>query len=264
MLKTFKYVILIALALFGLRMLKIAFWDMPALRWHNPTSTRLMRIRGDQEIQSWVPLNRISSNLKKAVIAAEDGRFYVHNGVDFYEMKQAFKKNMKAGRFARGGSTITMQLVKNLYFSPTKSLVRKVFEIPLAFKIEKDLSKDRILEIYLNVIEWGNGIYGAEAASQHYFNKSASNLTNSEAAFLAAIIPNPRKWGSWPPSARIKKRMNLVARLAGSPDVGREDRIGEGEEKPASIGATAVKPNAPEEATPDDFFVDDLDDGSTK
>ncbi len=187
---------------------------------HQPETDRLNGGKGGAVKQVWVPLSRISGTLRKAVVAAEDGTFYAHEGIDFYELRESFKKNLRKGRLARGFSTITMQLARNLYLSPQKTITRKLLEILIALKMEKELSKDRILEIYLNVIEWGKGVYGAEAAARHYFKKSAASLSAEEAVFLAAIIPNPRKWGRQPPGSYVQKRMGvLLSRLGLSSNI---------------------------------------------
>lgn len=160
--------------------------------------------------QTWVPLPQISAALQSSVVSAEDATFYEHRGVDFREMRESLKKNRGKRKYARGFSTITMQLAKNLYLTPEKVIVRKILEIALAFEMEALLPKERILELYLNLVEWGPGVYGAEAASRHYFKKTADSLSSGEAAFLAAILPNPRKWGQWPPGPYVRKRMDVL------------------------------------------------------
>mgnify|MGYP001599924408 CR=1 FL=1 len=137
---------------------------------------------------------RFSPFLRHAVIVAEDGRFYEHEGIDFEELKEAVKKNISKKKFAFGASTITQQLAKNLYLSPSKNPLRKMKEALIAHQMESKLSKRRILEIYLNVVEWGPGIYGAEAASRHYFDKSSNELTAEESETLAAYLPSPMRY----------------------------------------------------------------------
>lgn len=176
--------------------------DVRSLRAKNPTETSVMRQR-DREAraagrkpghsQAWVPLSRVSRNLIEAVVASEDGKFFGHDGVDWEALRESAQKNWEKGRFARGGSTITQQLAKNLYFTTRKDPLRKVREFVVARWLESDLTKRRILEIYLNVIEWGDSVYGCEAAARRYYGKSAANLTAEEAAGLAAMIPNPRR-----------------------------------------------------------------------
>jgi monofunctional biosynthetic peptidoglycan transglycosylase len=159
----------------------------------NPGETAYMRADRSRRIRNeWRPLSRISKNLQNAVLLAEDDQFFNHNGLDWNAALRAWKTNLRRGRFARGASTITMQVARNLYLSPRKSVLRKAREVWIALKIELLLPKERILEIYLNIAEWGNGIYGAEAAAHHYFGKSAIYLTKEEAAWLAAILPRPR------------------------------------------------------------------------
>lgn len=178
------------------------FWTPPlqSLRTKNPRTTRLMEIRRGQALkkhrpyrvnQHWVPLDRISEHLRHAVLAAEDDAFYRHRGVDFNATWICLKQDLKRRGFARGGSTITQQVVKNLYLSPRKSMPRKLKEAVTALRLERVLEKRRIFEIYLNIAEWGPGIFGAEAAARRYFKKSAAELDAAEAAALAAVLPSP-------------------------------------------------------------------------
>ncbi len=164
------------------------------LRYFKPYRTAFMdRYQADDPIQyKWVDLKKISPNLRNAVVFSEDGNFFEHNGFDTEAIKNAIKENWKRKRFAFGGSTISQQLAKNLYLSASKNPLRKIREFFIALKLERELSKDRILELYLNVVEWGKGIYGAEAASRHYFGEPAAYLNKEQAAFLAAILPKPR------------------------------------------------------------------------
>jgi monofunctional biosynthetic peptidoglycan transglycosylase len=142
----------------------------------------------------WTPLSRIAPELQRAVIAAEDASFFVHEGFDWEGIRDAALYNLEAGELKRGGSTITQQLAKNLYLSSERSLFRKAREALITRSLEHRLTKTRILELYLNVAEWGRGVYGAEAAARHHFGKSASDLTNDEAAWLAAILPSPQRY----------------------------------------------------------------------
>ncbi len=162
--------------------------------------------------QNWVPLNQISGSLKEAILIGEDDGFFEHEGIEPEAIRQAIEYNLKKGRVARGGSTITQQLVKNLYLSPSKNPLRKAQEILLSLWMEKVLSKQRILEIYLNVIEWGDGVYGAEAASQFYFHKPAQKLSEEEAAYLSAIVPNPHFYTNPENSKRAKRRKEIILR----------------------------------------------------
>ena len=176
--------------------------EVRALAATNPGTTGVMRQREKEaqaagrtprRQQTWVPLSRVSRHLVHAVLSSEDQKFFGHEGVDWDAIEKAVQEDRKQGRLARGGSTITQQLAKNLFFTTHKSPVRKLRELLVARWLEEDLTKRRILELYLNVIEWGDGVYGAEAAAQRYYGKPASSLDADEAAGLAAMIPNPRR-----------------------------------------------------------------------
>ena len=169
-----------------------------------------------------VPLSAIPQSLQNAVIAAEDGRFYSHFGIDLIGVVRAMAANLRQMRFAQGGSTITQQLAKNLYLSTERSLFRKAREALITRSLEQHLTKERILELYLNVAEWGNGVYGAEAAARHHFGKAAYDLTTDEAAWLAAILPSPRRYDPLRKTSfltrrheRILKSMNKIPAAAG-------------------------------------------------
>jgi len=164
------------------------------LNYLRPYRTAFMReYDGENKLRyKWTDLKNISVYLRQAVVLAEDDKFYSHSGFDWEAIKKAAEYDLKKKRLARGASTITQQLAKNLYLSSTKNPLRKIKEFFIALKLERELPKDRILEIYLNVVEWGDGIYGAEAAARHYFGGNAVNLGKHEAAFLAAILPKPR------------------------------------------------------------------------
>jgi monofunctional biosynthetic peptidoglycan transglycosylase len=183
------------------------FWmtvrDVSWLEKEKPKETAMMAFRDQQReekhlqakrIWRWAPLSRISPYLINAVLISEDDKFYQHEGFDWEAIKEAYEKNKERGRFAFGGSTITQQLAKNLFLKPTKNPLRKIREAVIAYEMEKKLSKRRILELYLNVIEWGDGIYGAQAAAQVYFGKPAADLTPAEAIRLAVILPSPRRY----------------------------------------------------------------------
>jgi monofunctional biosynthetic peptidoglycan transglycosylase len=188
-----------------------------------PASTALMEQRADEaraedrtprREQTWLPYNKISPNLIRAVLAGEDSRFFDHAGFDWEEIAKALEKDWEEKRFHRGASTITQQLAKNLFLSTSKNPLRKLHEALITSEMELILGKRRILELYLNVIEWGDGVYGAEAAAHFYFNASAGSLTTEQAAFLSAIIPNPRT--AYNPSRhprRVSRRQNLILRL---------------------------------------------------
>ncbi|MEW6730585.1 MAG: monofunctional biosynthetic peptidoglycan transglycosylase [Acidobacteriota bacterium] len=196
--------ILLALLVLGIGYLGLEYLLLPdcqELVKNNPETTalieaRLHRAREEgrepRRQQVWVPIDRISNNLIRAVLTGEDNHFFAHNGFDTKAIQKAIEEDWKEFKFKRGASTITQQLAKNLYLSESKNPLRKLKEAVITYRMEKVLSKRRIMEIYLNVIEWGEGIYGAEAAARHHFSKSATQLSTSEAAYLAAMIPNPR------------------------------------------------------------------------
>ncbi len=160
--------------------------------------------------QVWTPLPKISPYLVKAVLIAEDDKFWKHEGFDYEAIQKALEKDLKAKKFKFGGSTITQQLARNLYLSPEKSILRKISEAVITWRMEQTLSKKRILELYLNVVEWGDGIFGAEAASRHYYRKSSSELTPEEAARLASVLPNPRKYNPLGDQRYVINRSNLI------------------------------------------------------
>ncbi|HWR57977.1 MAG TPA: monofunctional biosynthetic peptidoglycan transglycosylase, partial [Thermodesulfovibrionales bacterium] len=160
--------------------------------------------------QIWTPLSRMSPFLMKAVLIAEDDKFWQHEGFDYESIQKALEKDIKAKKFKLGGSTITQQLAKNLYLSPSKNPLRKAAEALITWRMEHTLTKRRILEIYLNVIEWGEGIFGAESASRHYFGKSASEISPEEAARLAAVLPNPRKYDPAGNQRYVLNRSSLI------------------------------------------------------
>ncbi len=199
--KVFFRSIILTAVLGGLAYFYATLPDVSPLRTRNPKRSALMELR-DKEYkqkglriprqQIWQPYGAISDHLKRAILLSEDASFFNHTGVDVVELKEALKKDWETGSFRRGGSTITMQLARNLYLSPSKNPLRKAKEIIIAWQLERALSKRRIFEIYLNVVEWGRNVYGAEAAARHYFGKSAANLDFLEAATLAALLPSPR------------------------------------------------------------------------
>ncbi len=160
--------------------------------------------------QSWVRLRQISPFLIKAVLIAEDDKFWSHEGFDYEAIKAALEKDIKAGKFRLGGSTISQQLARNLYLTPEKSLLRKIREALITWRMERVLSKGRILELYLNVAEWGEGLYGAEAASRRYYGKASSELTPEESVRLAAVLPNPRKYHPAGDQPYVVHRSDLI------------------------------------------------------
>lgn len=184
------------------------------LRWFNPGKTAFMRYdKNDNLSWQFIPLSKISKLLQQAVVLTEDDQFFVHQGVDIEAIKKAMLIDWKRRTYKRGASTITMQLARNLYLSPRKSLVRKFRELLIALKLERELPKERILELYLNVSEWGNGIYGVSAAARHYFGKNASSLSKHEAAFLAAILPRPRFYDKHRGGPFLNQRIATIERL---------------------------------------------------
>jgi monofunctional glycosyltransferase len=229
------------------------FWlpDVASLRTTNPTTTSLIELRKAQALRGmstpiwfwekdpvtlreikpppdaakrnprelkirmrWRPLDEISPNLVHAIVLAEDDRFYVHQGFDIEQIRIAFERNWAKKRFVYGGSTLTQQLARTLYLSPHKNLLRKAKEALITYQLEKTLSKQRILEIYLNVVEWGNGIYGAEAASEFYFATTADRLTPDQAVALASILPSPRRWSPLSEKAFMaRRRSRLIERM---------------------------------------------------
>jgi monofunctional biosynthetic peptidoglycan transglycosylase len=199
--------------------------DVRPLATGNPASTAFMRMREAEAVREgrtprrqwrWVPYSRISAELKRAVLVAEDSAFWQHEGIDLDQIRESMEVNWERREFARGASTITQQLAKNLYLSPSRNPVRKLRELFIARRLEAVLSKRRILELYLNVIEWGDGIWGAEAAARAYFHKPAAALTTREAALLAAAIINPRALDPAAPSPRLRRRQELILRRMGA------------------------------------------------
>jgi monofunctional biosynthetic peptidoglycan transglycosylase len=210
------------LLLAGLFLL-MQFWYLAHVLWwkaFDPASTAFMEA-GLERLQSrnpdaelryrWVDYKRVSIHLKRAVIAAEDSRFLAHEGFDWEGIEKAVEKNLKKGRIVAGGSTISQQLAKNLFLSASRNPLRKLQEAVITVMIETLWSKRRILEVYLNVIEWGNGIYGAEAASRRYFRTPAASLGPDQAAQLAAMIPNPRYYEKNQSARGLLKRKAIIA-----------------------------------------------------
>jgi monofunctional biosynthetic peptidoglycan transglycosylase len=195
---------------------------------HNPESTSFMRqqlsVLRDKNPDArlkhkWVPYNRISNNLKRAIIAAEDSNFSGHEGVDWEAMQKAWEKNTKKGKVVAGGSTITQQLAKNLFLSGDRSYLRKGQEVAITYMLEYWMDKERIFEIYLNVVEWGNGVFGAEAAAQHYYGISAAQLSASQAARLAVMLPKPRFYDKNRGSSYLARRTGLILRRMGAAEL---------------------------------------------
>lgn len=194
--------------------------DISALKKENPKKTSFMNYREKEWKrdgknyriqQKWVPLSQISPYLIKAVLIAEDDKFWSHEGFDYEAIRNALEKDIKAKQFRLGGSTISQQLAKNLYLTPEKSVIRKMKEAIITWRMERILRKKRILELYLNVAEWGDqGIFGIEKAAMHYYGKSASELGPEESARLAAVLPNPRKFNPVGESRYVIHRSQLI------------------------------------------------------
>jgi len=183
-------------------------WRMDELQAKNPKAQRRY---------TWVAYDRISGNLKRAMVAAEDAKFIDHEGFDWDGIALALEKNQKKGRVVAGGSTITQQLAKNLFLSPSRSYLRKAEEAVITVMLEAMLPKRRILEIYLNVIEWGSGVFGAEEASRHYFGAAAAQLSAEQAARLAAMAPNPRFYERNPGAPGLNRKIGIIlARMPGA------------------------------------------------
>ena len=195
--------------------------DVRLLARHNPETTAFIELRARQAASSgkpeklqqrWAPFSRISPNLTRAVLVTEDAAFYGHHGLDLDELRKSMEVNLDRLSFARGGSTITQQLAKNLYLSPSKDPLRKYRELLIARHLEAALTKQRIFELYLNVIEWGDRIYGADAAARAYFGVSAGGLTVEQSALLAGAIANPRVMRPEAPSRRLRARQRMILR----------------------------------------------------
>ena len=198
--------------------------DVRVLATSNPSTTAFIELRKREAAeagrkltirQRWVPYAQISNNLRRAVVVTEDSAFFDHEGVDIKELRASLETNWEEGRFTRGGSTITQQLAKNLYLSPSRNPIRKLKELLITRRLEAALTKRRILEIYLNVIEWGDGIFGAEAAARAYYGKPASALAPDEAALLAGAIINPREHSPARPTRRLLRRQQIIVRRMG-------------------------------------------------
>ena len=234
---------LVVLALFTIFIVYqvFTFPRVSDLQTKNPETTSMIETRlneareqgrAPRRVQQWVPLSRISMNLQRAVLAGEDSNFVAHDGFDYEAIQKAWEAGQKEAereakqegeedttwlpdlsKFRRGGSTVSQQLAKNLYLSSERTAARKVKEAAITYFLERSLSKCRILEIYLNVIEWGDGIYGAEAAAQTYFRKPAANLTPQEAAYLGAMIPSPLNvFNPQKNSRRVQRRQRVILR----------------------------------------------------
>ena len=215
--RTLKWLVLAVLVYQLWLIAHVAVW-----KWVNPGETSFMAIRLEElraknpnaELKhQWVDYAHISTHLKRAVVAAEDDRFMQHQGFDLRGIEQALKKNKRKGKSVAGGSSITQQLAKNLFLSPSRSYVRKAEEAIIALMIELLWDKRRILEVYLNVVEWGNGVFGAEAAARHYYRVSAAQVGPSAAARMAVMLPNPRQYEKAMPAWVVKHATRVQARM---------------------------------------------------
>ena len=215
---------LLARALLALLLLVLLYqlWIFLHICWwnsHNPTSTAFMREQlavlreknPEAELKyQWRDYNQISNHLKRAVVASEDAKFMMHDGFDWDGIQKAYERNLKKGKIVAGGSSISQQLAKNLFLSTRRTPWRKLEEVVITVMLEAVMSKRRILEIYLNVIEWGNGVFGAEAAARHYYGTHAKHLSSYQAAKLAAMIPNPRYYDKHRSTRYLSRRTSTI------------------------------------------------------
>ena len=218
----------VALAALTFGVLAYVFLTLPDVRplaTVNPKSTAFMELRAREaaaqgrtvrRVQVWIPYRRISQSLKRAVLVAEDDAFWEHEGIDVEQIRRSIEIDLAKGGAVRGGSTITQQLAKNLYLSPSRDPLRKLRELIIARRLEAALPKARILELYLNLIEWGDGIWGAEAAARAYFQTSATSLSREQAALLAGAIVNPRVLNPAHPNGRLVGRQRIILGRMGS------------------------------------------------
>ena len=219
--RPFKIMVYGLIAYVTIELATIPYGSIPTLATENPKRTAMMHQRISEAnatgkrltiTQHWVPLSQISRDVQRAIIVAEDGMFFAHGGVDWNEVQESIERNIEEGRVARGGSTISQQVAKNLYLSTAKTPMRKFKELIITYLMEEQVPKRRILEIYLNIIEWGPGLFGIEAAAQRYFQKSARELSLDEAARLAAVIPRPLHFKPNEDSAYVLKKKQLILR----------------------------------------------------
>lgn len=249
--------------------------DVSDLKENRPGKTAFMEYREEVWLEkginkkistSWVPLSQISPYIVKAVIIAEDDKFWSHEGFDYDAIQKAIEKDIKKKKFAVGGSTISQQLAKNLYLSPSKNPVRKIKEAILTWRIEKNLSKKRIIELYVNVVEWGDGIFGIDAAARKYFGKRASALSAREAARLAAVLPNPRKYNPVGSSRYVENRSERIYNIMvrrGIVIQEYEDVISEPDEPEEKTSTPPQEPLPPDDKVSPDKVEKKPDDGAT-
>ncbi len=236
----FTTLLLLVAAFVAYVILSIPYFGILSLGSENPRETALMRQRlaeADDDgkplkiTQTWIPIGRIPKYVLDCIVVAEDGTFYEHGGIDWFEVQESLEKNLEEGRAARGASTITQQLAKNLFLSTSKDPLRKLREVIITVLMERTLEKRRILELYVNLIEWGRGVFGIEAASRTYFGKSASALSLDEAARLAAVIPSPLRHRPDADSRYVLRRKAIVL---GRLTARRQAPVLEQEEEPSS------------------------------
>ena len=222
-----KWVFIVPIAIF----LAVQAYFFVQIWWwrdHNPAMTAFMRAQREalQEKnpnaniqQQWVPYKQISGNLKRAIIASEDANFAEHEGVDWDAVQKVYERNQKRHKITHGGSTITQQLAKNLFLSGSRSYLRKGQELLITYMLEALMDKERIFEIYLNSVEWGNGVYGAEAAARYYFKTSAAKLTAGQSARLAVMLPRPKYFDEHRTSSYLTQRARVIARRMGAAEL---------------------------------------------
>jgi monofunctional glycosyltransferase len=238
--------------------LTLPYYGVYRLKTENPDETALMRQRlreAEKEgkplriVKQWIPLSRVPKHVQEAIIVAEDGTFYEHGGIDWFEVQESLERNLEEGRPARGASTITQQLAKNLFLSTSKDPIRKLKEVAITLMMENLLTKQRILEIYVNIVEWGRGTFGIEAAARTYFGKSTSALTMDEAARLAAVIPSPLRHRPDADSKYVLRRKAIVLNRMQSrkwlPDVATSESDSNGTQQrvPAEAPPPAAAPD---------------------
>lgn len=233
--------------------------DVRVLAKTNPASTAFMDLRTAEaaregrtlrKAHKWVPYSRIAASLKRAVLVAEDSAFWDHEGVDMEQIRASIQAGWEQGREIRGASTITQQLAKNLYLSPSRDPLRKLRELIIARRLEAALPKTRIFEIYLNVIEWGDGIWGAEAAAQRYFGIPAASLNREQAALLAGAIINPRLLNPARPTRRLLRRQQIILGRMGQVTLPAPTRATAGIAEPADTASTETLEAAPSPTGP--------------
>ena len=243
--------------------IRVSAIDVEALATGRPGRTALMRQRAREaatagrpwhERQVWVPYERISPYLRHAVLIAEDDAFFSHDGLDWNEIRKSARHDLETLRFARGGSTITQQLAKNIWLGSARTSWRKFEEMLLALRLERTLPKRRIFELYLNVIEWGDGVWGCEAAARRWFGTSAAALDARQSVRLAAVIINPRRYSPVEPPRRIERRIRMIAsrmrRRGELSEAGWRAVLGLPEPVPAATDSAAAPPPEAEPAPP--------------